>query len=114
MANSKWIWLGGDFEIYHAMLQNLRREEYGIDKYIPMWRTDAPRPVARFYKIAILEKEEKMTAYANGKGYVTPQDVKGVAMDVLRHRILLTYEAEAENITSDKVIDKILAEVPVP
>ena len=40
--------------------------------------------------------------------------MKEVVHDVLRHRILLTYEAEAENVTSDKVIDQILAEVPVP
>ena len=53
-------------------------------------------------------------ALLHGRAYATPQDVKEIVHDVLRHRILLTYEAEAENITSDKVIDKILAEVPVP
>ena len=53
-------------------------------------------------------------ALVHGRAYATPQDVKEVVHDVLRHRILLTYEAEAENVTSDKVIDKILAEVPVP
>ena len=53
-------------------------------------------------------------ALLHGRAYATPQDVKEVVHDVLRHRILLTYEAEAENVTSDKVIDKILAEVPVP
>ena len=53
-------------------------------------------------------------ALLRGRAYATPQDVKEVVHDVLRHRILLTYEAEAEGITSDKVIDKILAEVPVP
>ena len=53
-------------------------------------------------------------ALLHGRAYATPQDVKEVVYDVLRHRILLTYEAEAENVTSDKVIDKILAEVPVP
>ena len=53
-------------------------------------------------------------ALLHGRAYATPQDVKEVVHDVLRHRILLTYEAEAENITSDKVIDKILGEVPVP
>ncbi|MCR5414326.1 MAG: AAA family ATPase [Kiritimatiellae bacterium] len=49
-----------------------------------------------------------------GRPYATPQDVKETVHDVLRHRILLTYEAEAENITSDMVIDKILDTVPVP
>lgn len=53
-------------------------------------------------------------ALLHGRAYATPQDVKEIVHDVLRHRILLTYEAEAENITSDKVIDGILAEVPVP
>lgn len=53
-------------------------------------------------------------ALLHGRAYATPQDVKEIVHDVLRHRILLTYEAEAENVTSDKVIDRILAEVPVP
>lgn len=53
-------------------------------------------------------------ALLHGRAYATPQDVKEVVHDVLRHRILLTYEAEAEGVTSDKVIDSILAEVPVP
>ena len=53
-------------------------------------------------------------ALLHGRAYATPQDVKEVVYDVLRHRILLTYEAEAEGLTSDKIIDRILAEVPVP
>ena len=53
-------------------------------------------------------------ALLHGRAYVTPQDVKEVVHDVLRHRILLTYEAEAENMTSDQIVDHILAEVPVP
>jgi MoxR-like ATPase len=53
-------------------------------------------------------------AFLNGRGYVTPQDVKDVAYDVLRHRIILTYEAEAEQMTSDNVIEMILSTVPVP
>ena len=53
-------------------------------------------------------------ALLRGRAYATPQDVKEVVHDVLRHRILLTYEAEAENVTSDMIIDRILGEVPVP
>ena len=53
-------------------------------------------------------------ALLKGRAYATPQDVKEVVHDVLRHRILLTYEAEAENMTSDMIIDKILDTVPVP
>ena len=50
----------------------------------------------------------------NGRSFVTPQDVKNMALDVLRHRILLTYEAEAEEITTDSVIERIMNKVPVP
>ncbi len=53
-------------------------------------------------------------ALLRGRAYATPQDVKEVVHDVLRHRILLTYEAEAEGLTSDAVIDRILDKVPVP
>src|SRR6202142_520236 len=53
-------------------------------------------------------------AFLNGRHYVTPQDVKNIAMDVLRHRVSVTYEAEAENITSEDVIRKILDALPVP
>ncbi len=56
----------------------------------------------------------KALAFMKQRSYVTPQDVKDLAHDILRHRILLSYEAEAVNVTSDKVIDNILAKVPVP
>ena len=53
-------------------------------------------------------------AFLQGRGYVTPQDVKEVAYDVLRHRIIISYEAEAENITSENIIAGILEGLPVP
>ncbi|MDR1906903.1 MAG: MoxR family ATPase [Puniceicoccales bacterium] len=53
-------------------------------------------------------------AFLQGRGYVTPQDVKSIAMDVLRHRIVVTYEAEAENVKSESIVSKILNTVPVP
>ncbi len=56
----------------------------------------------------------RANALVRGRAYATPQDVKEIVHDVLRHRILLTYEAEAENVTSDMIIDKILSVVPVP
>ena len=61
-----------------------------------------------------LNKAARANALVNGRAYATPQDVKSVVYDVLRHRILLTYEAEAENITSDRIIDRILSVIPVP
>jgi MoxR-like ATPase len=56
----------------------------------------------------------KAWAFLNGRGYVTPQDVKSIAPDVLRHRIILTYEAEAEEWTAESVVQRILETVPVP
>jgi MoxR-like ATPase len=53
-------------------------------------------------------------AFMSGRVFVTPQDVKDMARDVLRHRILLTYEAEAEDVTTDSIIERVLAKVPVP
>lgn len=56
----------------------------------------------------------KALAFTRGRAYVTPQDIKDLAHDILRHRILLSYEAEAASVTSDMVIDRILSKVPVP
>jgi MoxR-like ATPase len=53
-------------------------------------------------------------AFLNGRHFVIPQDVKSIALDVLRHRVSVTYEAEAENISSENVIEKILNALPVP
>jgi MoxR-like ATPase len=56
----------------------------------------------------------KAHAFLRGRGYVTPQDVKSIGMDVLRHRVAITYEAEAEEKTSETIIQKIFDELPVP
>jgi len=56
----------------------------------------------------------KAYAFLKGRGYVTPQDVKSIGMDVLRHRVAITYEAEAEDKTSETVVQKIFDELPVP
>jgi MoxR-like ATPase len=56
----------------------------------------------------------KAAAFLAGRGYVVPQDVKDVAMDILRHRVILTYEAEAEEKKAEDVIKAILDHVPVP
>ena len=61
-----------------------------------------------------MNKAARANALVRGRAYATPQDVKEVVHDVLRHRILLNYEAEAENITSDQIIDRVLDAVPVP
>ncbi len=56
----------------------------------------------------------KAHAFLQGRGYVTPQDVKSIGQDVLRHRVAITYEAEAEEKTSETIIQKIFDELPVP
>lgn len=56
----------------------------------------------------------KAHAFIKGRGFVTPQDVKSIGMDVLRHRVIITYEAEAEEITAEDVVQKIFDTVEVP
>ncbi len=56
----------------------------------------------------------KAWAFMQGRGYVTPQDVKSIGMDVLRHRVSVTYEAEAENLSSENIVEKIFETLPVP
>ncbi len=56
----------------------------------------------------------KAFAFLRGRGYVTPQDVKSIGMDVLRHRVLITYEAEAEEISAEDLIQRIFDHLPVP
>ncbi|MHC4163230.1 MAG: AAA family ATPase [Planctomycetota bacterium] len=62
----------------------------------------------------MLTQAARARAFLEGRGYVTPHDIKSVAMDVLRHRVITTYEAEAEGLTSEHVIRKVLDTVPVP
>ncbi|MBO7722805.1 MAG: MoxR family ATPase [Thermoguttaceae bacterium] len=61
-----------------------------------------------------LGKGARAAAFLAGRGYVTPQDVKEIVHDVLRHRVILTYEAEAESITAEEIISRVINVVPVP
>ena len=56
----------------------------------------------------------KARAFLEGRGYVVPQDIKDIAPDVLRHRIIISYEAEAENISSENIVESVLGKVAVP
>lgn len=56
----------------------------------------------------------KANAFLNNRGYVIPEDVRSIAKDVLRHRVGLTYEAEAENVNIEDIVDNILKVIPVP
>jgi MoxR-like ATPase len=68
----------------------------------------SPRATLAFSEAA------RAVAFLHGRGYVVPEDVKEIARDVLRHRILLTYEAEAENVTTETIVDRVLERVEVP
>ena len=82
---------------------------YGLDKTAEYIQFGAsPRVSIDTFKAV------KAMAYLRGKDYVTPVDVAYVAKDLMRHRIILTYEAEAEGITTDEIIAKILEAVPIP
>ncbi len=61
-----------------------------------------------------LAKAARANAFLMRRGYVTPEDVRAIGMDVLRHRVLLTYEAEAEEVTSEDVVTRVLNTVEVP
>ncbi len=61
-----------------------------------------------------LEAAARAQAFLNGRGYVTPQDVKSLAPEVFRHRIILSYEAEAEGLTTDDIIHQLLERIEVP
>ena len=87
--------------------------------------TRHPDPIAPHLKLLIrcgasprgtinLALAAKAIAFLDGRNYVTPQDVKSLAPDILRHRILLTYEAEAEGVTSEDVVKQLLDKMPVP
>ncbi len=83
-------------------------DEYGLSLAELIQYGGSPRATIN------LTLASKANAFLDGRGYVSPQDVKDVAMDVLRHRVLLTYEAEAEEKTSEDIIQIILDHVPVP
>ena len=61
-----------------------------------------------------LHRLSKAYAFMQGRGFVVPQDIKSIGFDVLRHRVILTYEAEAENVSTDDVLQKIFDTVEVP
>jgi MoxR-like ATPase len=61
-----------------------------------------------------LARAAKAMAMVRGRGYVIPEDVKELAADVLRHRVILTYEAEAEDVTPDAIVARLLDRIRVP
>ncbi len=84
-------------------------EKYGLRELADLIQYGASPRASIF-----LAQAAKAQAFLRGRGYVTPEDVRSIAMDVLRHRILLTYEAEAEERTSEYVVGQVLSRIEVP
>ncbi len=82
-------------------------DKIGLDKRFVYFGA-SPRCSLNLFKAA------KGNAFLEGRAYVTPQDIKDIAPDILRHRILMSYEAEADNLKSDDIIKEILNRVPTP
>ncbi len=95
--------------IVEIVMTTREPKELGLAQMAPMIQVGAsPRATISLTRAA------KAHAFIRGRGYVTADDVKGIAYHVLRHRLILTYEAEAENVTTDNVIREILGHVEVP
>ncbi len=84
-------------------------KEFGLDNLTDLISYGAS-PRATIY----LALGARAMAFIKRRGYVIPEDVRGICMDVLRHRIAVTYEAEAEDITSENIVEEILNKVEVP
>jgi MoxR-like ATPase len=84
--------------------------EFGLPKSLADWIEYGASPRATIY----LARGSRAMAFLAGRGYVTPQDVKDIAPDVLRHRVIVSYEAEAEEKSSDDVVRYVLDHVAVP
>ncbi len=84
-------------------------EEYGL-KDISEFIEFGASPRASIY----LVRAAKANALLDQRGYVSPEDIKEIGKDVLRHRIILTYEAEAENVTPEDIVDRIFDEIEIP
>jgi MoxR-like ATPase len=84
-------------------------EEYGLKDVSPLIAFGASPRASINLKLAA-----KAHAFLRRRGYVTPEDVKAIGLDVLRHRIIVTYEAEAENVNSEDIVRRVLNHIEVP
>ena len=105
------IFMDEKIESYIVDLVDASRhpDQYGLKEIQELIRYGASPRATIFLAMA-----SKAQAFVEGRPYVTPQDVKSVAKDVLRHRIMVTYEAEAEEVSSEQIVQKLLDTVKVP
>jgi len=105
------IYMDEKIEQYIVSLVSATRQpaDFGLPGLTPHIQYGAS-PRASLY----LSQASRAHAFLRRRGYVAPEDVQAVALDVLRHRLILTYEAEAEEITQDEIVQKILEKVEIP
>lgn len=94
--------------IVHLVMATRKPDQYA--KELSGWITYGASPRASI----ALERCARAHAWLFGRNYVSPEDIHAIAPDVLRHRLILSYEAEAEGVTADRFIKELLARVPVP
>jgi MoxR-like ATPase len=104
------VYVDDKIKDYIVSLVQATRTPHEAGLGIADWIEYGASPRATIY----LVRGARAMAFLAGRGYVTPQDVKSIAPDVLRHRVIISYEAEAEEKTSDDVIRYVLDHVPVP
>ena len=95
---------------YIVQLARTTRSPSRVDRELAGYVAHGASPRAT----AALAQAARAHAFLDGRDYTTPDDVKTLALDVLRHRLVLTYEAEADAVTADAVIERLLLGVPIP
>ncbi|CAN5685492.1 AAA family ATPase [soil metagenome] len=105
------VYMDEKIEDYIVSIVHATREpaEYGMRSAAPLIEYGASPRASIFLALC-----SRAHAYLNGRGYVLPDDVKAIGPDVLRHRIITSFEAEAEEVTSDDIVARVFAAVEVP
>ena len=103
------IYMAEPVEQYLLALVLATRDPGALDPELARWTAFGASPRGTI----ALDRCARALAWLDGRDYVTPDDVRAMAFDVLRHRILLTFEAEAEGMTADTVIERLIERVPV-
>ncbi len=104
------VYMDAKIEEYIVDLVEATRHPDAYTLDIQEWIRHGASPRATIY----LAMASRASAMVQGRGYVVPQDVKSVAQDVLRHRVMVTYEAEAEELSSEDIVQRVLDGVEVP
>lgn len=104
------VYMASNLEEYllEIVLTTRKPKNYGDD--LAHWVQYGASPRASIG----LDRSARAHAWLAGRDYVDPEDIQSMAYDILRHRVLLTYEAEAEGITPDRLIEELIARIPVP